>query len=273
MDKKRFDDAIGEAPPSTVNVDAAIARGRRAARIRPLANPVTAVAVVVLVLLGGTAVALLPGDPDRTETAVAPTISTPTSTWDTPCRVAMGEPADTPIADQLTTVLTERVTDQLPEGAGLVGTHEPPSLRPLQLFTAAPGDEACESRADALFAEAGITLAGNSTTRILVEIDPVEASGSLASWCYGGPHPYDGTHCGMRTIESNEVVQVEGYTKPEARHGRRLAASGVEVTKAEGTVITILVKDGVTAEGKPYPPPLSAEQLTDIALDPRLVLE
>jgi hypothetical protein len=30
MDKQLFDDAIGEVPPSTVDVDAAIARGRRA---------------------------------------------------------------------------------------------------------------------------------------------------------------------------------------------------------------------------------------------------
>jgi hypothetical protein len=52
MDKRVFDDAIGEVPPSTVDVEAAIVRGRRADRFRRVASPAVAAGVAVVALTG-----------------------------------------------------------------------------------------------------------------------------------------------------------------------------------------------------------------------------
>jgi hypothetical protein len=52
MSKQLFDDAIGEVPPSTIDVDAVVRRGRRAARLRRVANPVVAAGVAVVLLTG-----------------------------------------------------------------------------------------------------------------------------------------------------------------------------------------------------------------------------
>jgi hypothetical protein len=58
MDKQLFDQAIGEVPPSTVDVDAVIARGRRAAWVHRAANPWMATAAGVVVVSLGAAVLL-----------------------------------------------------------------------------------------------------------------------------------------------------------------------------------------------------------------------
>ena len=60
MDKQLFDDAIGASPPSTVDVDAVIARGRRADRLRRVANPAVAAGAGVLAVMLGVAFAVLP---------------------------------------------------------------------------------------------------------------------------------------------------------------------------------------------------------------------
>jgi hypothetical protein len=62
MDKQLFDDAIGEVPPSTVNVEASIVRGRRAARLRSVANPVAAAGLVVVLAVGVIAYTMTRGD-------------------------------------------------------------------------------------------------------------------------------------------------------------------------------------------------------------------
>lgn len=62
MDKQIFDDAIGEVPQSTINVDAAIGRGRRAARLRMVANPVAAAGLVVVLAVGVIAYTMADGD-------------------------------------------------------------------------------------------------------------------------------------------------------------------------------------------------------------------
>ncbi len=77
MDKQLFDDAIGEVPPSTVDVDAAIARGRRAAWTRRVLSPVTAVAAGVVLVAGGAVALTLPSSGDSVPAAqVQPTSTT-----------------------------------------------------------------------------------------------------------------------------------------------------------------------------------------------------
>lgn len=85
MRRELFDDAIGEVPPSTVDVDAVIARGRRAARLRRVANPVVAAGVAVVLLTGAVAYTMTRDDgvpvggPPVSPTQ-APTVPTTTET-------------------------------------------------------------------------------------------------------------------------------------------------------------------------------------------------
>lgn len=62
MDKQLFDDAIGEVPPSSVDVDAVITRGRRADRIRRVANPAVAAGVAVVLAVGAIAYTMTRSD-------------------------------------------------------------------------------------------------------------------------------------------------------------------------------------------------------------------
>jgi hypothetical protein len=62
MDKQLFDDAIGEVPPSSVDVDAVITRGRRADRLRRVANPAVAAGVAVVLAVGAIAYTMTRGD-------------------------------------------------------------------------------------------------------------------------------------------------------------------------------------------------------------------
>src|ERR1700741_45633 len=80
MNKQLFDDAIGEAPPSMVDVDAVIARGRRADRVRRVASPaLAAVAVVGVVLFGVVVVAQSDGDDGGFVPANPPSTTTTTT--------------------------------------------------------------------------------------------------------------------------------------------------------------------------------------------------
>ncbi|HEX6360744.1 hypothetical protein [Actinophytocola sp.] len=82
MNKNIFDDAIGEVPPSSIDLDAVITRGRRAARIRRVANPVVAAGIAVVVASGAVAFTMTQGDgseatrvggqPTTTATTTAP---------------------------------------------------------------------------------------------------------------------------------------------------------------------------------------------------------
>jgi hypothetical protein len=84
MNKELFDDAIGEVPRSTVDVEAVITRGRRAARIRQVANPAVAAGVAVVLAVGAIAFTMTRGDdggigvggPTTTSTTAAPVPNT-----------------------------------------------------------------------------------------------------------------------------------------------------------------------------------------------------
>lgn len=65
MDKRVFDDAIGEVPPPMIDVEAVIARGRRADRIRRVANPAVAAGVAVALTVGAIAFTMTRGDDEN----------------------------------------------------------------------------------------------------------------------------------------------------------------------------------------------------------------
>ncbi|NUT52888.1 MAG: hypothetical protein HOV94_37220, partial [Saccharothrix sp.] len=76
MDKQLFDDAIGEVPPSTVDVDAVIVRGRRAARLRRVTHPSVAAGVAVVLLTGVVSYSMTGGEDGGVTIGVAPPTST-----------------------------------------------------------------------------------------------------------------------------------------------------------------------------------------------------
>jgi hypothetical protein len=78
MDKQLFDDAIGEVPRSTIDLDAAISRGRRAARLRRVANPAAAAGLAVVLAAGAVAFTMT-GDNDTTTGVGSPPTSTTSS--------------------------------------------------------------------------------------------------------------------------------------------------------------------------------------------------
>jgi hypothetical protein len=79
MNKELFDDAIGEVPPSTINLDAAISRGRRAARLSRVANPVAAAGVAVVLTAGAVAFTMAQDDEAGTTGVASPPTSTTSS--------------------------------------------------------------------------------------------------------------------------------------------------------------------------------------------------
>src|SRR5262245_12870615 len=104
MDKQLFDDAIGEVPPSTVDVDGAITRGRRAARLRHVANPVVAAGVAVVLLTGLVAYTMTRDDktggvtigaPPTTSSATSTPSALPTTTTTTGVTLPPPGPGDT----------------------------------------------------------------------------------------------------------------------------------------------------------------------------------
>jgi hypothetical protein len=104
MDKQLFDDAIGEVPPSTVDVEAVITRGRRAARARAVANPAVAAGVAVVLLTGVVAFTLTREDDAGTTAGTPPPVTsssaaTSSATATTTTNITdLGRPAATPPA-------------------------------------------------------------------------------------------------------------------------------------------------------------------------------
>ena len=96
MDKQLFDDAIGEVPPSTVDVDAVIVRGRRAARLQRVAHPAVAAGVAVVLLTGVVAYSMTGGGGGVGVDVggPVPTVTSPPSSTRSPARPSGSSPAD-----------------------------------------------------------------------------------------------------------------------------------------------------------------------------------
>jgi hypothetical protein len=278
MDKKLFDDAIGELPPSTVDVEAAIGRGRRAARFWPVNNPVVAVIGGVLVLTMGTAMALRPGEPGGEPLAGPESVTTPRPVPDAGdiCPLATAAPADPTVvarADRLTVALLAAVERQLPPDTSLVSTVAD-GKRPADFLVEVPSRDhpSCEIDPDAMHARAGITWMGNSNTTLDVSVTSGEFTehGSMESWCArlaGAPYFPE---CERRTTSGGDAV-----LEVVAERNDIVVANGVEVVRADGTAVSVIVDGGMLSDyavGGTYTPPLSVDQLVEIALDPALTL-
>lgn len=295
MSKRLFDDAIGEVPPSTVDVDAAIARGRRADRLRRVASPVLATVAAVAVLLGGVAVALLSdNDPGGSAPAAPPSRTTTPSpaptTSESPCAdtipTAPPQPERPAVTEsRLTTVLTEVVSSKLPEGATLErnpiakGPGGKP-VGPLQFkhFYSKPKafDGGCQGGEDFYDGMASVKWSGG-TGSLLIHLGREGGWNGSADGMGCDPPgvAVDETSCRMEERPNGDLVKITSLGTGAAMKGSR--TNRLDVVRADQTSVVIESANMATSGKYPGPPtassiPLSHEQLMEIALDPRVTL-
>jgi hypothetical protein len=308
MDKQLFDDAIGEVPPSTVDVDAAIARGRRAARVHRVANPAVAAGVAVALLTGVVAYSMTRGDDGGVPVGTAPPTSStaPPSSAPSTSQPSGPDPADTappsspvpPVADpvpppqceegdlepageaaaRLSQAAMKIVRDQRPEvrlvanamGDYPVGTPRGP-LEFYQTVGVEPGHpevSICDTRARFEAWATARTPLGDGN--IGFSISPAFFS-TLSPACDEEGY-YERIHCAEETGPHGEKILVEAF---EFEGGTR--QHQVQIIRADGTRLRIQSENVATmSKGSDGPtasaPPFTVEQLIAIGTDPALTL-
>jgi hypothetical protein len=295
MDKQLFDDAIGEVPPSTVDVDAAIVRGRRAGRLRRVANPAVAAGVAVVLLTGVVAYTLTSGDDGGTPvggppgtTSAAPPSST---TQELPDGVSTVEPDDTvpppqcegrlePAAEaaaRLTLATTDAVKAQRPdlelsanpEGDYPAGTPHGP-LDYHQVNAADPGIELSICDPKATFEATATTTSADGSGNIFVLMEPTWHDG-LGPVC-ATPGLGTRTFCAPETGSRGEEI-----VKQTAEMGGGITMNQVLVHRQDGTRILVQAENiGTSGKTGHAPtaskPPLTLDQLAAIGVDPALTM-
>ncbi len=294
MSQNLFDAAIGEVPPSTVDVEAVIARGRRADRRRRLASPALATVAAVAVLLG--AVALVaqsddaggyaPAGPPSTTRATSP--AAPTS--EDPCAgmfsTAPPQPEKPAVTeDRLTAVLTDVVSSRLGPGATLernpiaknrAGKH----LGPLEFYhwfsTPKPISGGCQGGEDYYMGEASVKSAdGTGSVSVLVARSGGWAGDASSIQCDEPGVAVDQSDCRTETTAGGDLVMLTGLGKGAAAKGSRTLR--VDVVRPDQTYVLVEAANMATSGKYPGPPtaskiPFTHEQLKQIALDPRVTM-
>ncbi|MCT2585362.1 hypothetical protein [Actinophytocola gossypii] len=285
MDKKQFDDAIGEAPPSTVDVQAAIVRGRRAARVRAVASPTAGVAAAVVLVVGAVAFTLLPGEREGAARPAEPSATpepVPESEW---CLLEDMEPrtAEPPRAAKarLTALAADLVGARLPAGAEFsAAPNRSAEAGPLEFFQIhSPGgatngkdNAACGIDPYAYHAYANIEVDGRFTSMRLsasVTITPLPGSCDEVPW--GAVTP----PCEAFTTDGGD--RVLAWTEVLGKNPDTTTRNVVMVDKSDGTRVDVSADNRSDPAGPPKEPgaaqpPLTVDQLAEIALDPRLTV-
>ncbi|WP_133905787.1 hypothetical protein [Actinophytocola oryzae] len=282
MHRELFDDAIGEAPRSTVDVDAVITRGRRAARVRRVANPAVAAGVAVVALVG--AITLTMGGDDGggvpvgqppSPTKTSPSYGVPTDVATPAWCVSADLESVSAINHRLTQAATEAFQARLP-GARLDTnpmSEYPDGVQhgPFEFFQATPGDTindapVCGGEKVYFLSRASVhTEAGDGS--MLVYLQPVYVPSKSIVNCGDGLvycAVVDGPQ-GERIVKSSHVAE-GGVTE-----------NRVDVTRADGTYVTITAQNigtDVKVGGPPTSPapPLDLDQLATMALEPGMTL-
>ncbi|MFI9815247.1 hypothetical protein [Saccharothrix variisporea] len=299
MDKQLFDDAIGEVPPSTVDVDTVIVRGRRAVRLRRVANPAVAAGVAVVVLTGAVAHTLAGDDggtsiggPPGTTSAVPPSSVPPSSTTQqqpsgskvsTPSVIELDTKVPPPqcggrlesaaqAAARLTLATTNAVKAQrsdLTLSQNRVGVPRGP-LEYHQINPSDPGVELSICDTSASFEARATTTTAEGSGNIFVLVHPTWRN-SLDPLC---------DYPGLGTRNSCEVVtgpRGEQIVKQTADMGDGIAMSQVVVHRKDGTQVLVQA-ESIDTSGKvgggatASEPPLTLDQLVAIGVDPALTL-
>jgi hypothetical protein len=284
MDKQLFDDAIGEVPPSTVDVDAAIVRGRRAVRLRRVANPAVAAGVAVVLLTGAVAYTMTQDDDGTTGVAGPPTTKSAPTTRPSPVPVPGGrvgppqcaeDPRETAgeAAARLSPAAVASVLALRPELELTPGNEYPQGTprEPLELYQVSQSPTElpiCDGRARY---EGSALLHGPDGTGMLYLI--VNPAWVEQQYSCEGIADIDSTRtCDEFTTPAGDEVKVNGFNDPGGR-------SQIDVTarRADGTEVTAVIGDLSWASKNGQPSSvdvqsLDVEQLVEIATDPDLTL-
>jgi hypothetical protein len=309
MDRNMFDRAIGDPPPSTVDVEAIIARGRRAALIHRVANPWTAAAATVAVLAVGAALLLpghsanpgagvlvVPASPSGSGSAQSPTPTTTTSATTLPLPPGMHCVTEEPIgpppaedpntaAGRLTGVLTAAVQQRLAAGTQLTpnSDHFPKgvSVGPLRFYyDQGQATTYCPRSGIVVFGAAATTVNAGHKGNIYVSIHQrsnINDTRNICATTYGPGVVSDMAGTCRRQPDGPHGEVVIFITNTSKRPGGGPTINEVDITKADGTAIELYaenVGDSAKFDGRPETPqpPLSHEQLAAIALDPGMTL-
>ncbi|MGH3876356.1 MAG: hypothetical protein ACRDSK_04875 [Actinophytocola sp.] len=284
MNKQLFDEAIGEAPPSSVDVDTVIARGRRAVRVRRVASPaLAAVAVVAVVLFGVAVVAQSDGDADGFVPAKPPSSTTTTPTSESICAgmtpTAPPQPEKPAVTEnRLTAVLTDSVSERLPEGATLEANPDAKNragqrLGPLETYhwysELRETPDTCVGGEDEYISRASVR-SPNGVGNVFFLIARAGSENYLE--CDSSTENPDQDSCDTETTPNGDVVMTT-----ELGRGQQSASYRVDVLRADQTFVLAEVSDKATSSKYPGPPdttqmPLTREQLKEIALDPALTM-
>lgn len=283
MDKQLFDDAIGEVPPSTVDVEAAIVRGRRAVRLRRVANPAVAAGVAVVLLSGAVAYTMTRDDDGGTGVAGPPATKTAPTTRPSPVpvpgnRVGPPQCAEAPretaeeAAARLRTAAVASVLALRPELEVLPeeGARTPRGALEFVQY-GSPTSSAlpiCDGRARL---EASAFLHGPDGTGMLyLIVHPAWVERQYS--CEGLPEIDPSRTCDEFTTPTGDDVKVSAMSFGDDR-------KQIDVTarRADGTEVTAVIGDGSWASKNGLPSgvdveSLDADQLVEIATDPDLTL-
>lgn len=248
-----IDDEIGTPPPSTVDVDAVMARQRRRVRVQRVGLVISAGAMTVAIVV---VLSVLPhsGNAPRLTAGAAPTASAKAS----PAKTAPTDPR-TAEAERLTTELKQIMTATLP-GAQFLANPSEPGSQPLVFV----------SKGQYFFATATIKdSAGSGTINVTVGNDDVAMGGKLN--CPTGPPPRDVAHltCDVKPAAGAASMMSLSDSIGTHHYERHL----VTVLRSDGNSVSVDVSNGVTdpdyAAKRPTPS-LNAAQTSTVALDPAL---
>jgi hypothetical protein len=288
MHKELFDDAIGEVPPSTVDVDAVISRGRRAARLHRAANPVVAAGLAVVAVTGVVAYTMTGDDPaggvavgtqpsDGTSSSPAPgSGDVPPGATDPALPDGCSRP-DLETAAELNTRLSQVVTAafqaQRPDVSltANAGAEYPTGVAhgPLEFFqvNATPGTDQSICGPDSYSMARATTNAPDGVGNIVVVVQPAPA----------GPA---GNTCGATEEVYCEVVTGPGgdeILKSTSEFDGGTTATRVSIVRADGTSVIVesenvgtSVRSGDAATAAA--PPLDHDQLVAIGTAPGMTL-
>lgn len=294
MSKELFDDAIGEVPPSTVDVDTVIARGRRAVLVRRLGPPVVAAVAVGVLVTGGVA---LTGQADRDGgpsvgeppgTSSSQPVSVETTPVHPPTTEATarggppacndGTPLPRPVEvitrfdDLVFGLVRERLsatTALLPNpGARQSNGEQYGPLRFYHVYNHETGPEpgVC---GDGYFMALANTAGGDGAGNVMVLVAPAAHNELLCS----GPEVTAGqTFCETTLGPNNELIMTSTLVSAGGVTTHR-----VDMIKPDGTSVVVSAENvGGTGKTGNAPtaasPPLSHGQLTAVALHAGLTL-
>ncbi|GIG91717.1 hypothetical protein [Plantactinospora endophytica] len=254
-----LEEAVGEIPPTTIDIDRLIAGQRRRVRLQRVGTTAAAVAAVATVTVGAVAVvgrppADLPAQPGPT----AAPVRTPVPSAGNPF-----QPVDWAIFAVVARVAPD--LEWAPHVA--VGPDEPP------IWLSGP-----MLRGDIPHGHMGQggVRSGDRVGRLLVQIDRTQTIRPCTPDAVRDRNCIDSTGPAGEQIRSESVrgpiVRVPRQTYPPGETLRPVPTSDPSVAYATTRWVQVQRPDGtyliVTVRGDGEDPPLTIEQLTAIALDP-----